>query len=345
MQPFLATARRYRWLLVATCALLWGAGLAAAYDEYATTYESHATIWVLQASSELAASIADQPGIPLVNTAASQQTELLNQLLHTRSFVRDVVERTSLRSDLAAAPDERKFLDTTRRHFRVQTLGTNLLSVSFTAHDPSTPFEMVNAALAVREERVAKARVDSSSILSTLYQREFDVAQAQARDAQGRLDEFIAAHPEPVGDLDQHQRSQLRLALDLAQVRLNDLKGRMDRAVLAPTLLEVSGMEFQVVDQPRHESTPSGGERSAATLAAVALASGVILAALLTIAGTLLADRMGGPADVRRLAPARVFATVPRIGSTKGRDERDLRAQLAAIAFGEGQVSQRDPTG
>ena len=340
MQPFLATARRYRWLLALTCALIWGAGLAAAYTEYATTYESHATVWVLQASSELAASIADQPDIPLVNTAASQQTELLTQLLQTRSFVADVVTRTSLRADLAAAPDERKFLDSVRKHFRVQTLGTNLLSLSYTAHDPSTPFEMVTAALAVRDERVAKARVDSSSILSTLYQREFDVAQAQARDAQQQLDLWTAAHPEPVADADQHEGAQLRLVLDLAQVRLNDLKGRMDRAVLAPTLLEVSGMEFQIVDQPRQESTPSGGERSAATLAAVAIASGVLLAALLTIGGTLLAERIGAPVDVRRLAPARVFASVPRIASTKGRDDRDLRVHLAAIAFGEGELGK-----
>jgi len=340
VQPFLATARRYRWLLAVTCALIWGAGLVAAYEEYATTYESQATIWVLQATPELAASIADQPDIPLVNTAASQQTELLTQLLQTRSFVADVVGRTSVSADLAAAPDERKFLDTVRKHFRVQTLGTNLLSVSFTAHDPSTPFELVTAALAVREERVAKARVDSSSILSTLYQREFDVARAQARDAQQRFDDWTAAHPEPVADLDQHDRAQLRLALDLAQVRLNDLKGRMDRAVLAPTLLEVSGLEFQVVDQPRREAIPSGGERSAATLAAVALASGVILAALLTIGGTLLGDRTGGPVDVRRLAPARVFASVPRIASSTGRDARDLRGQLAAIAFGDGELGR-----
>ena len=107
VQQFLGTARRYRWLLATVCALIWSAGLTAAYDEYATTYESHATIWVLQASAEMAASIADQPDIPLVNTAASQQTELLTQLLQTRSFVRDVVERTSLRSDLAAAGPRR----------------------------------------------------------------------------------------------------------------------------------------------------------------------------------------------------------------------------------------------
>ena len=342
VQQFLGTARRYRWLLATVCALIWSAGLTAAYDEYATTYESHATIWVLQASAEMAASIADQPDIPLVNTAASQQTELLTQLLQTRSFVRDVVERTSLRSDLATAPDERKFLDTTRKHFRVQTLGTNLMSVAFTAHDPTTPFEMVSAALAVREERVAKARVDSSSILSTLYQREFDVAQAQARDAQQKFDAWVAGHEEPVSDIDEHERAQLRLTLDLAQVRLNDLKGRMDRAVLAPTLLEVSGLEFQIVDQPRQESVPSGGERSAVMLAAVALASGLMLAAFLAIAGTLLADRVGAPADVRRLAPAKVFAAVPRIAGTKRHDEGDLRMRLAAIAFGEGQLGQKD---
>ncbi len=67
-----------------------------------------------------------------------------------------------------------------------------------------------------------------------------------------------------------------------------------------------------------------------------------MLAVLLTIAGTFLADRIGAPADIRRLAPARVFAAVPRIASAKGTEERDLRVHLVAIAFGERELGQKD---
>lgn len=336
MRRYLSTARRYRWLLGAILVLVWGAGLAAAYHDYATTFQSEATVWVLRPAPDLTATNLDDPSAPIVKTVAAQQAELLSQLLETRSFVHDVVERTSLRSTLDATPDATKYLDGIGKRFRVQALGTNMLRVSFVAHDPRTPPEMVTAALAVRTERVAQARIAGTTALSTLYRRGIDVAQNQVQDAQRELDQFDASHRGPLGAEDDHQHGQLRLALDFAQARLSDLKGRADRAAVAGAVLEMSGMEFQVVDEPREESTPSGGARSAAILAAVAVAAGSALAALLILVGTLLADHVSEPADLGRLGPARLFARVPQVVGTKGAAEHDLRATLARIAFADG---------
>lgn len=341
MQPYLRAARRYRWVLLAIVVLLSGSGFAAAYVEYTTTYEAEATIWVLQPSPELAAATADSPEVPLIQTVATQQVELLNQLLKTRSFVREVAGRTSLRPVIEAEPDDRKALDGVRKSFRIRTLGTNMLSVAYTAHDPQTPFEMVNAVLAAREERVAQARIAGTTAVSTFYQREFEVAQSQALEAQRKLNEFNETHGAPLSPDDEHVQSQLRLTLDFAQVRLGDLKGRIDRAVLAPAIIETSGMEFQVVDTPRIDSAPRGGERTAMILAAAGIGSGLALAALLTLIATLLADHIGGPVDVGRLAPAMLFATVPRIDSAKASLSGDLRATLAAVAFGDASAGPR----
>src|ERR1700716_2471000 len=150
MYPYLRTARRYRWLLLAIAALVWGAGLIAAYVEYQTTYQAETTIWVQRASAELAQVSADDPNLPVIQTAASQQAELFSQLLRTDSFLRDVLGRTSLRALAQGGPNA---LDQIRSHFHVQTLGTHLLSVSFSYKDPRTAVEMLNSALAVREER------------------------------------------------------------------------------------------------------------------------------------------------------------------------------------------------
>jgi len=308
MQRYLSTAHRYRWLLAAMLLLVWGSGLGAAYVEYTNTFESQATIWVLRASPELTATNLDDPSVPIIQTVASQQAELLNQLLQTKSFLRDVVARTRMRAALEATTDETRFLDEVRRRFRIQPLGTNMLRVAYAARDPQTGPEMVDAALAVRGERVVQARIAATTAVSTLYRREFEVAQAQALDAQRELDEFDASHRAPLSIADEHRQSQLRLALDFAQARLGDLKGRADRAVVAPMILEMSGMEFQVVDVPRVEATPTGGGRSAMIIAAVALAAGAGLAMLLLVIGTLLADRVTRP-DVRQLASVQAART------------------------------------
>jgi uncharacterized protein involved in exopolysaccharide biosynthesis len=308
MRPYLSAARRYRWLLAAIVTLVWGAGIAAASVEYISTYESEATIWVLRASPQLYQRHPSDPTITSVQTVAVQQAELLEQLLRTRSFVRDVLQRTSLSGELAAASDEPKYLEEIRQRFRVETLGTNLLSVSFVARDPRTPPELVNAVLALREERVAQARVEESAVVGALYQKEFEIAQAQALEALRRLEEFDVTHQPPLNAADEHVHAQLRLALDFAQVRVSDLRGRIDQAMLAPALLEISGMEFQVVDAPREASSPSGGTRSAVALAGVAFVAGAALAALLV----LLVTHILGTADVR-LTPAGPINAVPRV--------------------------------
>lgn len=281
--------------------VVWGAGLAAAGIEYKGTYQSEATIWAVRAAPALSVTDPDDPNVALIQTAASQQAEVLKQLLQTRSFLIDVIGRTSLQTHFAAAADQDGLLDGMRRRFRVETLGTSLIRVSFAAHDPTTPPEVLNAALAVRAERIEQARRLSSAALSLLYDRQLASEQQRALEAQQALDDFNRTHPEPLSEPDQHVRGQLRLNVDFALVRLSDLRGRQERAQLAPALLEVSGVEFQIVDQPRVSTEPSGGERTAVIIAFVALAAGAGLAALLVLAGTLLGvpDRLvrGGVSD------------------------------------------------
>ena len=46
MRRYLTAAKRYWLVILALLAVVWGAGLAGTYHEYANTYESQATIWV-----------------------------------------------------------------------------------------------------------------------------------------------------------------------------------------------------------------------------------------------------------------------------------------------------------
>ena len=345
MQPYLSSARRYRWWVVAILAVVWVTGLIAAYVEYKTTYESRATVWVLRAAPELAASSPTDPSVPLVQTGASQQADLLNQLLQTRSFIEDVIARTSLAPTLQRASDRSAFLESVRKHFEVKTIGPNMLSLSFTGHDPRVAFELVKSALDVRAERIGQARIGATAALTALYQHEFQLAQAHALEAQRQLDQFTNANNGPLSELDQRQRDQLRLVLDLAQARVSDLQARMDRSVLAPALLDIRGMEFQVVDPPREETQPSGGTRPALVLAAVAVVSGAALAALLILVGAVLADHLSRSADLGRLKPARLLATVKRVAGQKAPAERGLRPPLAKVAVGNGGSRQNGRAG
>ena len=288
MQPYLATARAFRFVIAAVLVIVCGAGIAAGVVEYKTTYESEATIWAVRAAPALSVTDPDDPNVALIQTAAAQQAEVIKQLLQTRSFLVDVIERTSLKAAFEASTNPDRMIDDARKRFRVETLGTSLIRVTYTAHDPRTPPELINAALVVRGERIEQARELSSAALGLLFQRQLDFAQQQVQDARKALNAFDQAHGGTLSDADQHVRAQLQLDVDFALSRLSDLQGRAERSALAPALLEVSGVEFQIVDQPRVATEPSGGERTAVLIACVALAAGVGLAALLVLLGTLL---------------------------------------------------------
>jgi len=318
VQRYLATARAFRGLLVAILIIVWGAGFAAAFVEYASTYESQATIWAVRASPALSVTDPDDPNIALLQTAAAQQAEVLKQFLQTRSFLEDVVARTSLKSAFQSAADRGDFLDDVRKRFRVETLGTSLIRVSFAAHDPATPPELVKAALIVRGERLEQSRLASSAALGLLYQRQIEFAEGQVLDAQKALEDYQRTHRPPLGEADQHVQAQLRLNVDFAQQRLSDLRAKADRAQLAPALLEVSGLEFQVIDEPRVEARPSGGERRAMTIAGVSIVAGAALAMLLVVVATFLRERGPGIVTVVRAPSPEHTAAVPAAAVADG---------------------------
>jgi uncharacterized protein involved in exopolysaccharide biosynthesis len=312
--PYLATARRFRLLFAAILLVVWGAGIGAAANEWAASYQADATVWVIRPAPELSANSGDDPNVSLVQTAASQQAEVLKQLLQTRSFLADVVARTSLLPAYQAATDQKAFLDQIRKRFRVDTLGSSLIRVSYVGHDPRSPSELITAAFAIRAERLSQARTASSAALGTLYQRQIEFSEAQIQDAQKALDQFNQTHSPPLNDADQHLAAQLRLNVDYAVVALQDLQGRRDRAVLGPAILEVSGLEFQVVDEPRVATEPSGGERAALTIAFVALAAGAALVLLFTLLVTLLGSRLSR--SDRAVAAPRIAAVGGRRSSS-----------------------------
>src|SRR5206468_5720578 len=131
-------------------------------------------------------------------------------------FLVDVVGRTSLKTSFLEAVDQDGFIDDIRKRFRVETLGTSLIRVSFAGRDPTTPLELVNEALVVRAERIDQARQLSSAALGLLYQRQLDFAEQEALAAQKALDDFNQSHREPLSEPDQHVRGQLRLDVDFA---------------------------------------------------------------------------------------------------------------------------------
>jgi hypothetical protein len=339
MQRYVYTARNYLWVILAVVAVLAASGSMAAYGEYSGTFESNATIWVERNSQELLqvhAVMTDVPSVPNFLTPGSEYAEAFGQFVQTQAFLREVVERTSLKEDLASTKDPLAYLDDLRKRFKVQALGTNLVRVSFRAASPTIAFEMVSAAVAIRDERAAAARIASASVTSTLYSKEFEQAQEKSARAQVDLDEFNKVHAGSLNAADSYRQQQLRTSSDLAQARVDDLRAAIDRAAIVSTLLQLGQTaDVQVIDAPQVQLQPSGGLRQAVFVFGVMMAGAVTLVALLVIVGTLLTASVASEADLQRLGVATLVASIPQVTDRSGAKRKtDLRTALTTITFG-----------
>jgi uncharacterized protein involved in exopolysaccharide biosynthesis len=332
MRRYLDTARRYRWVILAVLALTWGSGGALAIIEYTTSYEADATIWTERQSQQFAPISPMDPGLTSFITPAAEQAGVLMQLLQTRTFLSEIVRRTSY--PRPPDTDERKFLADISKRFQVEVLGTNLFRLSFRARDPRTGPQMVIAALELRQEHLATTRLNATTTAATFYRSELDVVQNKALEAQRELDRFDDSHKPPFSPPDEYQQRQLRLAVEDTKARVSEMKLRIDRSTVLPDILQLAdSLDFQVFDRPLDEVKPTGGLRAAGLIGGTALVAGLALVALLVLGGTLLAGGITGEADVARLAPATLFATVPEAGRGKGGPDRELRAALATATF------------
>ena len=339
MRRYLETARRYRWVIVVVLVLTWGSGAALAYSEYITSFEADATIWTQRQSQQFAPISAQDPGLTALVTPAQEQAGVMMQLLQTRSFLRDVIQRTSIHRP--ENMEESKFLTEITKRFRVDVLGNNLFRLAYRANDPRTGAEMVLAALEVREEHLAASRLAATEAAATYYRAQLSVAENQALEAQRDLDAFDKDHRPPLSLPDEYNQRQLRLKVEETKARVTDMKVRIDQSTVLPSILEVAdSLDFQIVDKPLDEVKPSGGTRTAAVIGGSAVVAGLALVGVLLIVGTLLAGGMAGEAGIARLAPASLFATVPEIANARGASSRDLRSALAAATFGPSGVEE-----
>lgn len=287
MRPYIDTARRYALVIFIVLAVTWGAGGFLAYTEYVTSFEADATIWTDRQSAQFTSLSPQDPGLSSLLSPAQQQAGLLSQLLVTRSFLQQVLERAGIAQPEGV--DERSFYQEISKRYRVDVVGSNLFRLSYRATDPHTGTAMVLAALAVREDRLAETRTASTAAAATFYRTELDSAQNRVIEADRALAAFDASHKAPLNPSEEYTQRQLRLTLEDAKTRVSDLTTRIESSGVLPNILKIADtLDFQVIDQPLDDMKPSGGLRPAAVILGSAAAAGFALVALLLILGTLI---------------------------------------------------------
>jgi len=212
-------------------------------------YQSVATVWVSQPSN-IGPSALGQSANPYIS-AADAQTQVIRDLLTTKSFRGDVAQAAGLPSTSAA-------IALVATSVQVSSAGSNLVAVVATGADPQMLQAMVNGVISQYQARSAAESQRQTSIAVQYYTNQIDLANKELDTRRAALSAYVAAHPvaatAQAADL---QYTQLVGSVDAQSQVVNGLVTALQdaqlRAASAPQSLQAS---FSVQDPANLPKTP-----------------------------------------------------------------------------------------
>ena len=328
MLRFLDRFYRDRMLLLAIAALTVAVSLGVVLAQ-ARLYESTARVWV-DATVE-----GDHPN-PYVSPS-DVGTQVLGELLKTRSFAVRVGERSRLSGDVSVPRGGGQdrgdvVLQTLTRGVVVTAAGPNVIGVAVRYRDPALAAATAQAIVDLFREQVLGGQVQRATATVTFYERQVRSAQADLAAADARITDYLATSPlpeaapaatvvaptdssaPPAGAPVDVTLMALQRQDDAVRKRSDDLSAKLDQARLDLTVLQQSSPSgFRLVDRPTPPSRPVSRLKPLLVAGGGGLAAGLLLSLLALTALTAADSSLRFAAEVEPALGLRLAGTVPHI--------------------------------
>lgn len=275
-------------------------------------------------------------GIPPAQTTAKD----LQELLQTRAFVTEVINRTPLSVRLGQSE---RVAEETYEEFdkavSVQFLGDNLVEVRASHKNRQLSRILVDSVMttyidwkATSERKENEAAVAMLSDLLNDYEQE----RSQAATA---LDDFVTRYREPVvGNRDpkeQNDLDALKRALTNVEERIEDTKKNLVDANLALTrAATIVDQIYNRIDDPVDPPAARISLRNVAKIGGLFVGVGIVLSIVGIILGAVLDQSLRFPIDVQQRLSLPVLGMLPSI------ERRELAALLKSIDVPQTKATQ-----
>jgi len=284
---------RNRWLLLAPVLIVPVVATVLTVRAPAP-YESNAGIWA-ERSLYLNVTTDFSPYI----TPAQGQANRLNELLRSRTFFGDVIERTSLAPLLGSVEGRERLQGLLAEAIEVVPAGEHLVALRFRAETPELAVEGVNAVIAAFRTRTALDRTGQARTALVFYEARLVEADDRLTKANGALASYVAGNAalrapsgllSPAASLDP-RFLELQRAADAAGLNADRVRALLNQSQLDVAATQ-AGQElgFRVVDPPERPTAPTRQLRKVLIYPAVAVVGGLALSAVLLLL-LVLGDR------------------------------------------------------
>jgi len=129
-------------------------------------------------------------------TPAINQAALLNDFVHTRSFARSMIEKTSLAPQLADPRTADEQVRRVQKAVLAVPSSNSFITIAVTMDDPDLVYATAQAVVSNFEDELRRQNEIQSSKTIDLYRQSVTSAEATLTKSQNELADYIAAHPE-----------------------------------------------------------------------------------------------------------------------------------------------------
>jgi uncharacterized protein involved in exopolysaccharide biosynthesis len=330
---------RYKWLVLLPPTLIPLVVTPVAIMMTPPYYESVVGVWV-----DTPTYLDVKGNNPFVSAALTTSTQL-SELLHTRAFMLDVVNRTSLAPLLATRAGEARARELLDKGVAVAApSGGHLLTIRSRFSTPQLAYQVAQAVVDAYKDRSSDQQLNQSGIAISFFQAQLENTQDDLTRANQQLSQYSIAMGYASGDggtaspdttsvtaMDP-KFAELQAATRFAQQQVDQARAALQTAQLG-SAASIQGAEvgFQVLDPPQVPTTPATQLKNIVVYVAAALVLG------LGISGMLLVLFVAGDRSIRRDAdlqpPVRVLGTLPML-KLKRRLPKSLRPSATRRAIG-----------
>ena len=304
-------------------------------------YESIASVWVQNPT------YLDVKNTPQFTSAALSQSSQITELLHTRSFVLDVAQRTSLAPLVNARGGDTRIQDVFDKGVTVTPVpgGNHLITIHTRMSNGQLAYQVAQGIIDAYQDRSSNEQLNQSDVAISFFQSQLQSAQDDLTKASQAYSQYaIAMGYASTGDgTPISPDSQSGAAMDpklaelsatqkFAQQQVDQARAALQNAQQSSAAaVQGADVGFEVLDPPQVPTSPSTQMKNIVIYIAAALVIG------LGLSGVLLVILVAGDRTVRRDAdlvpPVRILGVVPEL-KLKQRMPKPLKGMATRRAIG-----------
>lgn len=277
---------RHKLLLILPLIVILPITIAAALRPQATQWQSFAVVWV---DPDRAIALNDRLGY----TPAINQSQLLNDFLHTRSFALAVLQQTKLAPKLTNPAEENEAVHSLWQSVTAWPNSNNFVTITASTGDPDLSYEMAAAVVAQFEQELREQAEAKQATAAEIYAATLTTTEQSLNTSRDELAAYLRSHPElqrtsssdPLGPLSTAQDptlARLQAQVEHNSAQYQAARDRVDdMRLLATAGLEAQRFTFSLVDEPQVPTQPVATSR----LALIKMPAAGLVVALMLSAG------------------------------------------------------------